>query len=162
MRGERFFFIPDGKLNPTERAFFLDSSMKSPLPPGILTSGYGLRISPISGTEKFHNGIDLAAPEGTEVYACKAGIVKQTGSSPVYGKFVIIGHDERMSSFYAHLSAMHVSAGDAVSGGDVIGEVGTTGASTGPHLHFEVLSDGKGIDPVKVLGEEQIRKNGGA
>lgn len=149
--GKDFLFIPDGQFSPTERAFFFDVLMRSPLPEGVLTSTFGTRVSPISGERHFHDGIDLAAPLGTSVYSCKSGVVMEVGYNDVYGNYVLASHDGKAQSFYAHLSKVFVKQGQKVSSGDTIGEVGTTGDSTGPHLHFEVHVGGKSIDPQAIL-----------
>lgn len=154
INGESFRFIASERLTPTENYFFLDSGMKSPLPEGILTSPYGMRISPISGTEKFHPGIDLAAPEGTAVFACLGGTVLVASTDSTYGNYIIIQHSGSMQSVYAHLSGFAEGMKDRdrfVAGGDVIGYVGTTGASTGPHLHFEIRTGNGTTDPASLL-----------
>ncbi|MBQ0167879.1 MAG: M23 family metallopeptidase [Treponema sp.] len=154
INGENFCFIPNERLTPTENYFFLDSGMKSPLPEGILTSPYGMRISPISGTEKFHSGIDLAAPEGTAVYACLGGTVLVAATDATYGNYIILQHANGLQSVYAHLSGYAEGmkeAGTFVTAGDVIGYVGTTGASTGPHLHFEIRTGNGTTDPESLL-----------
>lgn len=154
VNGESFHFIVSGRLTPTENYFFLDSGMKSPLPEGVLTSPYGMRISPISGTEKFHSGIDLAAPEGTAVYACLGGTVLVAAADETYGNYIILQHSGGMQSVYAHLSQYAEGMkekGRFVAAGDVIGYVGTTGASTGPHLHFEIRTGNGTTDPASLL-----------
>lgn len=154
VNGEGFHFIGSERLTPTENYFFLDSGMKSPLPEGILTSPYGMRISPISGTEKFHSGIDLAAPEGTPVFACLSGTVIAASADSTYGNYIILQHSGNMQSVYAHLSQYAEGMkdkGHIVAAGDVIGYVGTTGASTGPHLHFEIRTGNGTRDPASLL-----------
>ncbi len=154
INGENFRFIVSGRLTPTENYFFLDSGMKSPLPEGVLTSPYGMRISPISGTEKFHSGIDLAAPEGTAVFACLGGTVLVATTDETYGNYMILQHSGGMQSVYAHLSGYAEGMkekGRFVAAGDVIGYVGTTGASTGPHLHFEIRTGNGTTDPASLL-----------
>ena len=151
INGDSFYFLPDCRFEATERAFFLDTSLISPLPQGVLTSSYGMRISPITGVEQFHNGVDLAAPEGTAVSATRAGVVRLTGNDRVYGNYIIIKHDNNTESLYGHLSAILVKKGQTVEKGAVIGKVGTTGLSTGPHLHFEIRMDGKSQTPPAYL-----------
>ena len=148
--GKSYYFIQSERLTPTERAFFYDARMSSPLPDGILTSAYGMRISPISGEPLFHKGIDLAAPQGTPVYACKSGEVLSASSDSTYGNFIILQHENDMQSVYAHLSEIAVSTG-YVRSGTIIGYVGTTGLSTGPHLHFEIRTNGKNKNPEDYL-----------
>lgn len=152
--GKYFHFINAERLTPTENYFFLDSGMKSPLPEGILTSPYGMRISPISGTEKFHSGIDLAAPEGTPVFACLGGTILVCATDSTYGNYLILQHSGNMQSVYAHLSRYAEGMkekGRIVAAGEVIGYVGTTGASTGPHLHFEIRTGNGTTDPASLL-----------
>ena len=151
INGDSFYFLPDYRFEATERAFFLDTSLISPLPQGILTSSYGMRVSPITGVEQFHNGVDLAAPKGTSVYAARSGVVRLAGSDRVYGNYVIIKHDNNTESLYGHLDSYSVKKGQTVEKGAVIGKVGTTGLSTGPHLHFEIRMDGKSQNPPAYL-----------
>ena len=149
--GKLFYFFEGERFDKTTAFFFLDTNMFSPLKSHVLTSDYGYRVSPISGKWKFHAGIDLAAPEGNEVYACKSGTVKQTGFSRIYGNYVILQHYNGMTSLYAHLSKILVEENQKINGGALIAKVGSTGASTGPHLHFELSENGKSTDPAKVL-----------
>ncbi|MCR4939356.1 MAG: M23 family metallopeptidase [Treponemataceae bacterium] len=150
LKGKKYYFLQAERLTPTERAFFLDSKMASPLPEGILTSAYGMRESPITGSMLFHKGIDLAAPEGTPVYACKSGYVLSASSDDVYGNFVILQHENNLQSVYAHLFEIEKKEG-YVHSGSVIGYVGTTGLSTGPHLHFEIRQNGENKNPEDFL-----------
>lgn len=148
---QNFKFYIDGRLESAERAYFFDSGMKLPLEKSVISSAYGFRTSPISGRWLFHNGIDLAAPAGSSVFSCKNGIVQQIGYSEIYGNYIIIAHDGDKRSLYAHLSKTLVQRGDIISGGKKIGEVGTTGLSTGPHLHFEFSENGKTKNPQELL-----------
>ena len=150
LNGDKFYFIQSERLTPTERAFFFDSRMSSPLPEGVLTSAYGMRESPISGNMLFHKGIDLAAPTGTPVFACKSGEVLSASNDETYGNFIILQHENNMQSVYAHLSEFEVTEGYVLSG-TIIGYVGSTGLSTGPHLHFEIRQNGKNKDPSNYL-----------
>lgn len=150
--GQEFYFLPDRTFTPTQIAFFHDNGMQLPLSKKIITSEFGYRTSPVSGTWKFHAGIDLAAPIGTEVYACKSGIVAAAEQNhPLYGKYIDIKHNGNTVSRYAHLSKILVTRGKNVSTGETIGLVGTSGASTGPHLHFEVRENGTPTDPAKQI-----------
>lgn len=152
INGRTFSFVPSERLSPTERAFFLDSKMHSPLPDGVLSSSYGMRVSPITGNDLFHKGIDLAAPEGTSVFACKSGEIIETGYNDTYGNYIILKHDNDLQSFYAHLSALEErETGSLVLTGSTIGYVGSTGLSTGPHLHFEIRQGGDSKNPVDFL-----------
>ena len=150
--GQEFYFLPDRTFSPTQIAFFHDNGMQLPLSKKVITSEFGYRTSPVSGTWKFHAGIDLAAPIGTEVYACKSGIVLTTEQNhPLYGKYIDIKHNGNTVSRYAHLSKIFVSPGQSLTSGEVIGLVGTSGASTGPHLHFEVRENGTPTDPARQI-----------
>ena len=98
----------------------------------------------------FHKGVDLAAPIGTQVFACKAGTVESAvHNDRIFGNYIIIDHGGQMRSVYAHLSEIQVEKGMLVSGGSRIGLVGTTGASTGNHLHFEVWQNGERTDALR-------------
>jgi murein DD-endopeptidase MepM/ murein hydrolase activator NlpD len=149
--GKKFYFLERDRFDSTTSLFFLDTKMLCPLKSRVLTSNFGYRISPISGKWKFHSGIDLAAPEGTSVFACRAGQVSQTGYNATYGNFIILLHYNGMTSVYAHLSKISVEKGAKINGGTEIGKVGTTGASTGPHLHFELRKNGNPEDPGKMI-----------
>ena len=148
--GMNMYFLQNQKLSPTQRAFFLDASMIIPLDDSVLSSDFGYRVSPISGRWKFHSGVDLAAPIGTPVHACKWGKVQSAiQGDNVFGNYIILQHTNGMTSVYAHLSQILVKQGDIVSKGKEIGKVGTTGASTGPHLHFEVRQNGRPMNPLR-------------
>jgi len=149
--GTSFYFLPDLSLSQTLMAFFHDTGMQLPLSKKIVTSEFGYRTSPISGTWKFHAGIDLAAPLGTEVFACKHGIVSVVSYNEIYGNYIDIRHEGKTTSRYAHLSKTLVNPGQRVSTGQTIGLVGSTGASTGPHLHFEVRENGTPQNPADLL-----------
>ncbi len=118
---------------------------------GSISSGFGYRKSPFSDSRKFHAGIDFRAAVGDDIVATADGVVEETRSSPDYGKYVVIEHDMDFKTLYAHLSSIEVSEGDEVSWGDVIGKAGSTGRSTGPHLHYEIIKKGKRINPRKYI-----------
>ncbi|MCR5606875.1 MAG: M23 family metallopeptidase, partial [Treponema sp.] len=127
-------------------------SLVMPLAKSVLTSPFGMRNSPISGKWKMHTGIDLAAPVGSEVYACKSGkVISCVVGNATFGNYIILQHDNKMTSVYAHLSKMFVSKGQMVSKGAHIANVGLTGMTTGPHLHFEIRVNGNPQDPGKLL-----------
>lgn len=117
-----------------------------------LTQGVGPRRHPVFGYRSCHTGIDLAAPTGTPIYATASGIVTAVTTLRAYGKVVIMYHGGGMSSMYAHMSRFNTSVGSAVAVGEVIGFVGSTGWSTGPHLHFEVHLDGRPHNPLGWFG----------
>lgn len=115
---------------------------------GTLTSNYGYRIHPISGKRKMHTGIDLAAPAGTPILAAESGtvsLVRKLGTG--YGWYVVVSHGSNISTLYAHMSSIIVTQGQVVSRGQKLGGVGTTGSSTGNHLHFEVRVNGSHVSP---------------
>lgn len=121
-----------------------------PLPASntYVTCPYGMRYHPITGVYKLHTGVDLRASTGTKIYAANDGTVVTSTYSNAYGNYVVINHGGGVSTLYAHMSRRGVSKGDTVSRGDVIGYVGSTGYSTGPHLHFEIIENGNTIDPM--------------
>lgn len=119
-----------------------------PAPSGSAGSGYGWRTHPIYGTRKFHKGTDIPAPGGSPVLAAKAGTVSQSYYSSSYGNYIVISHGGGLMTAYAHLSSRLVSAGASVSAGQQIGKVGSTGNSTGNHLHFEVYVNGSTVNPM--------------
>ena len=118
---------------------------------GRITSRYGYRIDPFSGRYEFHKGIDIRAKYGAPVRATADGIVEFAGRHPGYGKMVIIRHKYGFKTLYAHLSRIKTRAGKRVKVGTVIGYVGSTGKSTGPHLHYEVIRYRKSKNPVHYL-----------
>ncbi len=118
---------------------------------GRITSGFGERMHPISKDYRFHRGVDIAAPMGTQVRAMGKGTVVFSGWRQGYGNTVIIDHGDGTLSRYAHNSENLVKAGDEVEAGTVIGHVGSTGRSTGPHLHVEVVRDGEPVDPIQFM-----------
>jgi murein DD-endopeptidase MepM/ murein hydrolase activator NlpD len=148
---ERFLFIPGADLSPTERVFFLNRGFRFPLRDFRLTSPYGPRINPVTGRYGVHQGLDLAAPNGSPVYAAREGTVQDLGEDPVYGKYIIISHRDNWVSLYGHLSKIETALREAVRSGTLIGRVGSSGQSTGPHLHFELRQNGIARDPGKLL-----------
>lgn len=159
INGRDFVFIPKQRFTPTERAYFLDSALRLPLEPDSywISSEFGKRKNPFSGVMKNHNGIDLAADEGTPVYAIKDGAVYSCiENDPEFGNYIILSHDQgKMTSVYAHLSSMRVEKYQYVKKGEIIGYVGKTGLATGPHLHFEIRQGGKAQDPKTKLKLEK-------
>ena len=130
--------------------------MYNPGPQFRITSGYGWRKHPVTGEKKFHSGIDYAAPKGTDVPAAYEGEVYFTGYVKGYGNTVVIKSSTNdgkiFYSLYAHLDSINVNVGEYINTGDIIGKVGNTGVSTGPHLHFEIITDN---NPLK-RGKETI------
>lgn len=122
-----------------------------PVTSRTITSYFGMRFHPILRTYRLHMGIDFAAPVGTKVTAAEWGIVRRAETLGGYGKTVMLDHGGGLWTLYAHLSVISVSAGETVARGQLIGLVGSTGWSTGPHLHFEVRDNGTPIDPLTWL-----------
>lgn len=136
---------------------FAQSSVAAPVM-GNVVSGYGMRSDPFTGKAKFHDGIDIAAPYGKPIYAMQDGIVTHAGNKGGYGLTVMIDsyypdipQVPRIITLYAHTAVMFVKLGDRVSRGQVIALVGSTGRSTGPHLHFEVRYKGSPVNPYDYL-----------
>jgi len=126
------------------------SILKTPLDGARLSSNFGMRKHPISGFNKMHKGIDFAAPKGTPVYAGGNGVVEMAGVNGGYGKYIRIRHNNEYKTAYAHLSSFkkRIKKGVRVNQGEVIGYVGSTGKSTGPHLHYEIIYQNKQINPL--------------
>jgi murein DD-endopeptidase MepM/ murein hydrolase activator NlpD len=122
---------------------------------GIESSPFGWREHPITQDRRFHAGIDVAAPEGREIRAVADGTVRYAGRDRGYGNMIELVHDDGTVTRYAHASRLHVREGDRVDAGESIADVGSTGHSTGPHLHFEVRQGGRPVDPHDYL--EQLR-----
>ena len=118
---------------------------------GPVGSGFGFRPDPFAGRLALHTGLDFPADIGTPVRAAAGGVVQSVGWHPQYGQVLEIDHGNGLSTLYAHLSKARAAAGDIVRRGQVVAEVGNTGRSTGPHLHFEVLLDGVPQDPARFL-----------
>jgi murein DD-endopeptidase MepM/ murein hydrolase activator NlpD len=120
---------------------------------GFFSDGYGWRRDPIDGSREFHKGVDIVAPTGTPVRAAADGLVTAAGRMSGYGSMVHLAHGYGMGTRYGHLSRIVVTPGQRVKRGDIVGYVGSTGRSTGPHLHYEVFRAGGQVDPRKYLGE---------
>ena len=127
----------------------------TPLAEGFVGSGYGMRTDPFNGQLAMHAGVDFAAPVGTPVFAAAGGVVISAEMHPVYGNAVTIDHGNDLSTLYAHASKLVVKVGDIVKRGQKVAEVGTTGRSTGPHLHFEVHVKGQPQNPAKFLAQQK-------
>jgi len=144
-------FFPGARFNAEERSLFLGLLMRFPLPTGVITSSFGIRAHPISGKLSIHKGIDIAAAAGTDVYAARGGKVVESGVDDVLGEYIVIEHEGGFSTVYGHLSQRKVRLNEEVVSGRIIGSVGSTGQSTGPHLHFEVRVRGDARDPETFL-----------
>jgi len=144
-------FLPGERFHPLERAYFLEILFRLPLPSGKLSSPFGRRADPFTGHPEFHNGIDLAAPAGSEVLAARDGIVEQIGYHDVLGNYIILAHQGGFRTVYGHLGSVGVVLQQKVTSSMIIGSVGSTGRSTGPHLHFEIRRGGDVQDPAPLL-----------
>lgn len=120
---------------------------------GKITSGFGERIHPISNSDSRHYGIDIAGNNGDCVISALPGVVEATGFDAALGNFVKVRHSDTLETVYGHLSAVAVQNGETVDGNTRIGSVGSTGAATGPHLHFEVRENGKSVNPKDWIGK---------
>jgi len=126
--------------------------LRAPLSPMVVSSSFGRRHDPFTQVVRYHAGVDLDAPVGAAVYAAASGIVVYAGPQGGYGRYIAIDHGDGVRSHYAHLSSIDVVVGALVVVGDVIGAVGSTGRSTGPHLHFAITNElGVFLDPLAVL-----------
>lgn len=125
--------------------------LRRPLAAGLLTSSFGSRAEPMRGATRDHRGIDVAAPYGSPIFASGNGIVEFAGLAGSYGNLIKISHGDDIETRYGHLSEIAVSAGDAIKAGDLIGFVGSSGRSTGSHLHFEIRVAGTAVNPALPL-----------
>ena len=131
---------------------------RMPLDNTRLTSDYGMRTHPVLGGRRSHKGVDLSAPTGTPIYATADGYISKAEWFSSYGKYVSIEHGANLQTRFAHMSDIAVTAGSRVKKGDIIGYVGSTGRSTGPHLHYEVRIDGKAVNPVPYMVESEAQR----
>jgi murein DD-endopeptidase MepM/ murein hydrolase activator NlpD len=143
-------FIPSGRLSEMERNRVFGRLFIYPTKGGI-TDRFGMRRDPFTGMRRFHNGIDLAGPVGTPVFASMTGKVAMLGYNPTYGKYLILTHPEGFQSLYGHLDAFRVQKGESVKQGQRIADMGNSGYSTGSHLHFSIFRRGEPIDPFQYL-----------
>jgi murein DD-endopeptidase MepM/ murein hydrolase activator NlpD len=145
------------RLNLLENMLVQQSMRKNTMPSGRPTStnfnssSYGWRVDPFTGKMAFHEGLDFMATAGSPIYAAASGIVRTAEQTPDYGKLIKIDHGSGLETRYAHASMLKVKVGERVRKGQLIGLVGSTGRSTGPHLHFEVRLKGVPLDPRKYL-----------
>ncbi|MDR0554018.1 MAG: peptidoglycan DD-metalloendopeptidase family protein [Treponema sp.] len=144
-------FLPGAKMPKEELRSALGERLFVYPVRGRLTSSFGWRDDPITGIRKLHGALDLAAPIGTPVKAAGGGQVAMVGVNASFGKYIILTHKDGFQTLYAHLNTISVKRGEAVSQGAQIGEVGNTGYSTGPHLHFAVFKNNRAVDPLELL-----------
>ncbi len=131
---------------------------RMPLDNARLSSGFGMRTHPVIGGRRTHKGIDLAAPTGTPIYATADGIVSKAERFSSYGLYVSMEHGAGVQTRFAHMSRIAVANGQNVKKGDIIGYVGSTGRSTGPHLHYEVRVEGKAVNPIPYMVETKAQQ----
>lgn len=141
-------FIPGARLPEMELKRILGDLFLFPTA-GRITSHFGIRADPFTGVRRFHNGLDIANEPGTPIHAAMAGRVAKIGVHPSYGRYIILTHEGGFQTFYAHLQAALTTQGKLVAQGEVIGEMGSTGYSTGSHLHFSVFKNGNPVDPMQ-------------
>ena len=148
---DQVVFLPGARMPARDLKLAIGTFFVSPLSgtAARLTSPYGWRKDPFNGSQRLHEAVDLAIATGTPVKAASAGKVVLVGNSPVYGRYIILDHGNGFQTLYAHLSASSVKQGDQVQQGTKIGEVGSTGLSTGPHLHFAVYKDNRAVNPLE-------------
>ena len=130
---------------------------RDPLNIKTMTSGFGMRDHPVIGGRRAHSGVDLAAPVGTPIHATADGVVSKASWYGSYGLFISLEHGGDLQTRYGHMSRLNVAEGQTVRKGDVIGYVGSTGRSTGPHLHYEVRVDGAAVNPVPYMQAASTR-----
>lgn len=122
----------------------------------VLTSLFGPRPHPVTGKPNNHTGIDVSAPKNTKIYAAKSGVVTTSTYNNSYGNYVVVSHSDNTSTLYAHMTTRNVREGQTVKQGDVVGYVGSTGSSTGNHLHFEVRLNNVRQDPVDYFKDKAL------
>ena len=130
---------------------------RNPLDGARLSSGYGMRTHPVLGGRRGHKGIDLAGPTGTPIYATADGVVSRADWFSSYGLYVSLEHGGSLQTRYGHMSRLNVAAGQRVRKGEIIGYVGSTGRSTGPHLHYEVRVNGEAVNPIPYMQADEFQ-----
>ena len=140
----------DTNKNVSLNAYALTSKITAPTK-GTVTSLFGPRIHPIFKTEGFHTGLDIAAKAGTNITAAFGGTVYECGTSKAYGNYIIMRHSPSLYTFYGHCESLKAKEGMNIRKGEVIAFMGSTGYSTGPHLHFEIRINGKSVNPAYAL-----------
>ncbi len=144
-------YFPDDTFSTIERAYFLGILYRTPIDKGRVTSMYGWRSDPFTGSREFHTGLDIGAAEGTPVHAAREGKVAEVGRNDVLGNYVVLTHPGGYQTVYGHLSSINATIGVEVRTGEVLGAVGHTGMATGPHLHFEVRTRAGTMDPLQLI-----------
>ena len=146
-----FLFAPALDFSQEERDIFMQGGFVHPIGGGAVSSRFGYRYHPFSNARLFHAGIDFAVDFGTPVYAAADGVVESISREPLLGLSVVVAHRGEYQTVYAHLQETLVAVGDQLNEGDQLGYVGSTGMSTGPHLHFEVRYQGVPRDPERYI-----------
>ncbi|OHD77468.1 MAG: hypothetical protein A3J97_03040 [Spirochaetes bacterium RIFOXYC1_FULL_54_7] len=146
----QILFIPGARLSSYDLKKALGTLVIWPVT-GRISSNFGYRSNPFTGIRQFHNGLDIVAPMNTQIKAAMDGRVAETGYSSIFGNFVIMTHGGSYQTLYAHLNRIDVRVGQVKSQGTTVGLLGSTGYSTGPHLHFGVFKSGTPTDPLKLL-----------
>ena len=144
--------IPALKINAISETETMPTTWQAPVE-GRVTSNFGVRTDPLNGQQRLHHGIDIAAPRGTPIGAAAAGTVVFVGKRGGYGNTVIIEQTDGKQTLYAHADQLLVNVGETVDAGQTIATIGSTGRSTGPHLHFEVRENGQPVDPAATLAK---------
>lgn len=144
---DTFLFAPGLDFSEEERDLFMQGSFMHPIGGGAVSSPFGYRYHPFSNARLFHTGIDFAADFGTPVFAAADGVVQEINREPLLGLSVMVAHRGEYETMYAHLQEATVTVADRIRAGDTVGFVGSTGMSTGAHLHFEVRFQGTPRDP---------------
>ena len=154
-RSERDFSKYQTELSPPSNCSLNEILISTPLQNPVnninISCGYGYRIHPITGKKDFHTGIDIAVPENTDIYSALGGKVKEISENRIYGKYIIIAHDNDFETIYCHCNDIFVKKDMNIRRGERIGKSGNTGLSTGPHLHFEIKYKGKYYNPEYLL-----------
>ena len=148
----------------TEKYIYTETSYAWPIdsvywsdPNVVITCKYGWRVNPVTDKNEMHNGLDIKAPKGTPIQAAKSGTVVRSENSGGWGNVIVIAHGDGTSTLYAHCDKLLVSKGATVMQGQVIARVGSTGQSTGYHLHFTIYKGSETVNPVDYLDENFIR-----
>lgn len=149
---QQFLLLPGEDFDTLERIAFFGRLFQNPIRSGRISSAFGPRPDPFSGEPSYHFGVDFATAENQRVYAAREGTVSRIGiNDPIYGNYVMVTHSGGFETLYAHMNSILVREGQRVTNSSVLGGVGSTGHSTGPHVHFEVHHYGRIIDPAVYL-----------
>lgn len=154
-----YYFFAGSRFTTDERKAFLGGLFRLTLPKTEITSRYGYRIHPVTGEWSFHHGIDLRLNTGTPLYPARSGTVKETDQNEIFGLYIIVSHDNGFETLYGHLDKILVAIGERVDPSHVLGLSGNTGLSSGPHLHFGIIKDGKPVNPELYLRGIQNEKD---